>query len=194
MRNNILHVLTASLQISARIEYGRILDEDFADAGGHAETKVRVNVDLADCAACCLTKLIFRNTDCILKRAAVCIDDLDIFLRDGGSSVQDDREARKPLGNLIEDIEAKLRLCARLKLVSTMAGSDCDGQRINAGLIDELFHVLRIRVGRILSGNIDIILNACQRSKLCLDDNAALMSILDNLARDLDVLLERLAG
>ena len=124
MRDDILHVLTAGLQISARIEDGRILHEDFTHAGGHAKAKVRVNVDLADRAAGRLTKLIFRNADRILKSAAIGIDDLNIFLRNGRSAVQDDREARKPPGNLIEDIEAKLRLCTRLKLVSTMAGSD----------------------------------------------------------------------
>ena len=63
MSNDVLNVLAANLQILTRIERCRILTEDSADTSGHAEAKVGVDVDLADCAACCFTKLIFRNTD-----------------------------------------------------------------------------------------------------------------------------------
>ena len=145
-----MDVLAADLQILTRIEDGRIVNKGLTDTSGHAKTKIGIDVDLADSAACSLTKLIFRNTNGILQSTAVCVDDLDILLRDRGSSVQDDREARQSLDNLIEDIKTKLRLCARLELVCAMAGSDCDCKGINTGLADKFLNVVRIGVGGIL--------------------------------------------
>ena len=194
MSNDILNVLAADLQIFTRIERCRILGEYGADAGGHAKTQVRVDVDLADCAASCFTKLIFRNADGILQSSAVLVDDLDIFLRYGGSSVQNDREARQSLDDFVKDVETKLRLCARLELVSTVAGSDCDRKGVNTGLADELFNIVRIGVGGILSGNLDIIFDAGQGSQLSLYDYAVSMCILNDLSGDLDILFKRLGG
>ena len=95
--NDRLDVRAAVGQVLTGIEVIRMLHEVLADACGQAEAQVGVDVDLADCASCSLTKLIFRNADSILQGAAVLVDDLDIFLRNGGRSVQNDREARESL-------------------------------------------------------------------------------------------------
>ena len=49
-------------------------------------------------------------------------------------------------------------------------------------------------VGRILGGDVHLVLDAGERTQLGLDDDAVVMGILHDLARDLDVLLEGLGG
>ena len=110
MSNDILYILTADFQVGTGIEYILLLFEYLTDAGGHAKTQVGVDVDLADCAAGRFTKLIFRNADRILQSAAVLVDDPDIFLRNRGGSVKNDREARQSSDYFIKNVKAKLRL------------------------------------------------------------------------------------
>ena len=82
--NDRFNVCTAVAQILSGIEMIGMLHEVLADTCSQTQTKVGVNVDLADSAFGCLTKLFFRNTDGILQSAAVSVDDLNIFLRNRG--------------------------------------------------------------------------------------------------------------
>ena len=75
-----------------------------------------------------------------------------------------------------------------------MAGADGDRQRVTTRLGDEFLNLFRTRIGRIFRGDDDLILNAREGSKLCLDDNAVVMRIFHDLTRDGDVLGERLAA
>ena len=99
---------------------------NLADTCCQAQTKVRVDVNLADCRSGSLTQLILRNTDSILQSSAVLVDDLYILLRYAGSAVKNDRESRDLLLDLMQDIETKLRLCARLELECAVACTDSD--------------------------------------------------------------------
>ncbi len=108
--------------------------------------------------------------------------------------MENDREARDSLFDLVQDIKAKLWLCARLELVCAVAGADSDCQRVNACLGNELLNLIRLRVGRILSGYLYVILDTCKLAELCLYHYAVCVCILNNLLGQLDVLLERILG
>ena len=190
VHNNILDILAAVAKILSGIEMIRMKDHMLTDTCGHSKTKVGVDVDLADSTLCCLTKLFFRNTDGILQSAAVCVDDLDIFLRNRRGAMKNDREARKSSCNFCKDVKTKLRILARFELVCAVAGSDCDGQRVNAGSLYEFFNLIRIGLLCFVVGNLDIILNACQSTKLSLYDYAMLMSIFSDLFGFSNVLFE----
>ena len=98
------------------------------------------------------------------------------------------------LDDLFQNVEAQLGVGAGLELVSAVRGADGNGQRVTAGLGNELLHFLGTGVVGILSGNIDLVLNASQSAQLSLDHNTVIVSVLDDLAGDLDVLSERLGG
>ena len=73
-----------------------------------------------------------------------------------------------------------------------MARADGDRKRITAGALDEFLHILRARIGRILGLDLDIVLNAGQRTELCLHDGAVCVRIFHDLARQRDIFLKRL--
>ena len=108
--------------------------------------------------------------------------------------MQNDGESRQSLLALVEHVETQLRFGSRLELVCSVAGSDRDGQGVTSGLGHELFYFLRLCVGGILLRHVYIVLDASQSAQLSLYDYTVLMRILDHLAGDLDVLLERFGG
>ena len=108
--------------------------------------------------------------------------------------MQNYREAGQTLADLFKNVKAKLGLGAGLELVCAMAGADGDGQRVAAGAGDELFDFFGMGVGAVLSGDLDLVLNAGESAKLGLNDNAVVMCVLDDLAGDGDVVLKGLGG
>ena len=131
MSHNIFDVLSGDFQVSARIKHIRVCLQSLTNACCKRKSQIGINVDLADRGSCRLTKLIFRNTDGVFQRSAVLIDDLDVFLRNGRRSVQNNREARDSLDDLIEDVETKLRFRSRFKFVSTVGSTDRDREGVN---------------------------------------------------------------
>ena len=81
MSNNSLNICTGNCQVLSRIKVIRMSLHNFTDTCCQTKTKVRVDVDLANCRTSCFTKLIFRNTDSIFQLTAVGVDDLNVFLR-----------------------------------------------------------------------------------------------------------------
>ena len=77
----LLHFVTGGAAVFAGIEFAGFLGKDLADGCGHCKTAVGVDIDLADSALAGLTKLLFGNTHCIGKFAAILVDDVNIFLR-----------------------------------------------------------------------------------------------------------------
>ena len=108
--------------------------------------------------------------------------------------MQNDRETGQTLRDLFQNVEAELRIGAGLELVCAVAGADGDGQRITAGALDKLLHVLRTSVGGILFADIYIILDAGERTQLSLNDDTMVMRILDDLTRQSDVVLKGFGG
>ncbi len=118
--------------------------------------------------------------------------------------MQNDGEAGQTLGDFFQNVEtqsggnqdALLVQGALLgsKLVSAVGGADGDGQGVAAGAGHELFDFLGTGVGSSLSGDIDIVLDAGQGAQLSLDNNASVVSVLNDLLGDLNVLLEGVGG
>jgi hypothetical protein len=111
--------------------------------------------------------------------------------------VENDREAWKPLLNLMENTEGEWRWyeaaglrvsCAllRLELVSSVGSSDGNSERVAASPLGEVDHFLRTSVMGLLGGN--LVLNTGEDSELGLNGNVVLMSIVGNLLGEGDIL------
>lgn len=74
-----------------------------------------------------------------------------------------------------------------LALVRAVAGAVADGQRVAAGLFEEVNRLNRVGVGAGRGKN--VILHARQNAQFALDGNAIGMGKLDDLAGQLDILL-----
>ena len=143
MVNHLLNLIAGDGEVSTGIEHLGLVVHDAADTGGHSETDIGVDIDLADCHLRCLTELLLRNTDSVRKLAADGVDLLDILLRNARSAVKNDREARKSLCDLFKNIKTKRRRnenavsvpCAllRLELISAVGSTDSDSERVNTG-------------------------------------------------------------
>ena len=90
-------------QIDSRVEGVGLLVEHAADTGGHGEADVGVDIDLADREGGGFSQLLLRDADRVRKLSAEGVDFLDVFLRNGGRAVENDREAGQSLRNLFED-------------------------------------------------------------------------------------------
>ena len=75
-----------------------------------------------------------------------------------------------------------------------MRGTDCDREGVNAGLFNEVLNFLGLRIGCILCGDVDIILNAGELSELRLNDDAMCVRILCDALCKRDVLSVRQVG
>ena len=104
---HLLHVLASGLQILARIEMTGVLVEVLADGSCHGETRVRVDVDLANSALACFAELLFGNTHCIGELATMSVDGIYLVLRNGAGTVEYDGETRKLLLDLVQNVECK---------------------------------------------------------------------------------------
>ena len=103
------HSVASRSEVFSRVEFGRFLCEDLADAGCHCETGVGVDIDLADSGLRGFAELFLRNADGCLESSAVFVDDVNFFLRNGRCAVKNDREARQFFFDRLEDIECQRR-------------------------------------------------------------------------------------
>ena len=200
--NDLFDVCSCGLEVLTRIEMIGMLVEVLTDGAGHSKTQVGVDVDLADGQSGGLTQLLFGNTDSVGHLAAVGVDHSDVLLRNGGRAVQNDGEAGQTLGDFFQNVETQsgrnqdafLVQGALLgsELVSAVGGADGDGQGVTTGAGHELFDFLGTGVGSSLSGDVDFVFDASQGAQLSLDNNTVIVSVLNDLLGDLDVLLEGL--
>ena len=89
---------------------------------------------------------------------------------------------------------SKRSLGSALELERAVGGADGDGQRVYAGALGKFLNLIRIGVGGVLGLNLNLILNAGQTAQLALNGNVAVVSILNNLAGQSDVLFEGQVG
>ena len=75
----------------------------------------------------------------------------------------------------------------RRELVGAVRRTDRDGQRIDAGLRDEINDLLGLGVVALLGGN--LVLDAGQHAQLALDRHVELVSVFNDLLRQGDVLV-----
>ena len=195
-----LHLVACRTEVLAGIEFARFLVEYLADCCGHCKTAVGVDVDLADSALGSLAELLFGDTYCIGKFAAMSVDDVDIFLRNGAGSVEYDGEAGELLLDFVENVEcegrryqtAGLGIAGALlgfELVCAVAGADGDCEGIAAGAGCEVDNLFGTGVVGFLCGN--LILYACEDAEFGLDCHIVLVCIFNNLLGEGDVLFVR---
>jgi hypothetical protein len=100
--------------------------------------------------------------------------------------VHHQREAGQALLDLGEDVEAQLLVAVELE--GAVRGADGAGERVAAGLLDEVLGLLRFGVDVV--GGVDVLLDALEQPELGLDDQALGVRGVDDALGDLDVLLE----
>ena len=204
MSNHILNSLTGGLQILTGIEVIRMLCEVLTDVTGHGKTDIGVDIDLTYGKLSCLTELLFRNTYGVRHVAAVLVNHLNEFLRNGAGTVKNDRETGQSLDALFEYVETERRgnkdavsisraLCSR-ELVCAVRGSDSDCKGVTSGSCNEFLNLFRTGVAFLTGLNNNLILNTCEGTELSLNYNAVSMCILNNLLGKSNVLIEGLAG
>ena len=76
----LLHVVTRRTEILAWIELCGLVSEDLTNSCCHGETRVRVDVDLANCALSGLAELLLRNTYSSLEGTTELVDCVNLVL------------------------------------------------------------------------------------------------------------------
>ena len=173
----------------AKVELFRMIAEEFAVNRAPDETTVRVDVDLRNAEFGGGQILFFIDAAGVFHRAARVVDALNPFLRNGGTSVHDEREVRLDfvdgLLNLFQHVEVKTLLAGELE--SAVGSSDRDRERVDAGLLNEFSRLFRIRQ---LDASDDVFFNAAELSEFRFDDDALGVSAIDDALRNIDVLRE----
>ena len=78
---HLLHVLTSWLQVLARIEVIGVLSQVLTDSSSHSQTRVRVDVDLANSALRSLAELLLGDTYCVGQVTTELVDSVNLVLR-----------------------------------------------------------------------------------------------------------------
>ena len=185
----LLHVVAGRTEVLAGVELSGLLGENLAHSGGHGETAVGVDVDLANGALGSLAELFFGDTDGIGELAAIFVDGVDILLRYRAGAMEHDGESGELLHNGIENLESQRRgnktalgVAGALlggELVGAVAGADRDGERVAAGAGGEVDHFLGIGVGVVVRRY--LVFNAGENAELAFYGHIILMSVVDNL-------------
>ena len=91
--------------------------------------------------------------------------------------------SRQLLVDLLDQVHRE-HLARRLRreLVGAVAGADRDGERVDAGLLDEVDGL--VRIGEVNLARAVAVLDATERAELALDADALRVRRLDDLARD----------
>ena len=120
----LLHVVAGRTQVLAGVELCGLRGEDLTDGGGHGQTRVGVDVDLADGALGSLTQLLLGNTYGSFQRTAVLVDRVDLLLGYGRRSVEHDGEARELLLDGGQHVEGQggRNQTARLRVDGALLG------------------------------------------------------------------------
>ena len=105
--NHLLDLFTSYLEVCSGVERCGIFIEYSADTCCHSETDIRVDVDLTYSHLSRTAELLFGDTYCVGKLAAESVDLSYVFLRNRGSTVENDRELGESLLDLFENVEAE---------------------------------------------------------------------------------------
>ena len=179
-------------QIFARVEVSRIFSQIFADFRCHGQTKVSIDIDLADAIFGSFPDHFFRNTLCTGHVTTILVALVHEFLQYGRSTVEYQRCIRQQAVNGLQTLEIQIRFS--LKFICTMAGSNGNGQRIHTGSFYEFHCLIRIGEGCGAGVHIDCVFHTGQSSQFRFHHNTVGMSIFHNLSGDADVLFKRMLG
>ena len=157
-----------------------------------------VKIALTNCKGSSLAELLLGDTYRVGKLTAESVDLLDVLLRYGGCAVQNYRESGDLFHDLLENIKAERgrnedtlfvsRALLGRELICAVGGTDSNSEGVNTGLGNELLNLLGTGVGGILGGNRNLVLNAGQRAQLGLDGDTMIVSVLNDLLGDLNIL------
>ena len=161
----------------------------FADSGGCCHTKVAVDVDFANSHTCGFAKHIFGNAFCAGHTSAVLFNGFDVFLRNAGRTVQYDGEAGQTFADFFKDVKAQTR--RGLELECAVAGADCDCKGVDARAAYELFNLVGVGIASVLFADVYRVFDACQLAEFRLDNDAVVVSVLDDFRRDFDIFFKR---
>ncbi len=194
MLNDCLDICSCVAEILSGVEVVGMLHKVLTDTCGASHSEVGVDVNLTYCHACSLTQHILGYADSVLKLAAVFVDYLYEFLRNGRCTVQYDREFGKSLAYFFEDIETELRLRTGLEFVCAVGSTDSDSEGVNARLAYELFYFFGTGIGAVLSGNLNVVFDASETAEFAFYGNAVVVSVLNNFFGEFDIVFERVVA
>ena len=200
---HLLHVLASGLEILTGIEVTGVLVEVLADGGGHGETAVGVDVDLADGALGGFAELLLGDTYGIGEFATVGVDGVNLVLGYAAGTVEYDGETGELLFNLVQDVESEgrrnelagLRVAGALfgsELVSAVAGTDGDGEAVATAAGAEIDYFLGLGVVAYLGCY--LVLYAGENTEFGFYGNVVSVSVFYDLLGEGDVLLVRQCG
>ncbi len=174
MSNHLLNLCASYAEICSGVEYFRLFVEHSSDACCHCETDIGVDIDLANGELSGMTEFFFRNTYCVRELSAEGVDFLNIFLRNGGCAVKNDRESGESLAYFFENVETERRgnedtvsvSCALsgCELVCAVGCADGNSEGVNAGSANEVFNLFGLCVGRMFCAY--LVFNACKNAEL----------------------------
>ena len=77
---HLLHLITSRTTVFTWVELTRFLVEYTTNGGSEGQTRVRVDIDLANSTLRSLAELLLRNTYCIRQFATMLVDHIHILL------------------------------------------------------------------------------------------------------------------
>lgn len=185
---------TRVAEVLSGIEVVGVFKEMFTDGSGAGDAEIGVDVDLADSHGSCFAEHFFGNTDRVGHFTAELVDDRNAILRNGRCAVQDDRETGQAFADFFEDVEAQLRFLAGFEFISAVACPDCDRKGIAPGFFDKFANFVGLCEISVLSFDVDGVFDAGELTEFRFHDNAAVMRVLNDFFRDLDIFLESVMG
>ena len=107
--NHVLDCLASRFQILTGVKVCRMFHQVFTNGSGHCQTQVSIDVDFANAKGTSFQKHVFGNALCTVKFAAVFITFFYESGDNGGSTMENQGEARKQVGNFFQTSEVQFR-------------------------------------------------------------------------------------
>ena len=104
--------------------------------------------------------------------------------------MQNYRESGQASFDILKNVKSELRLRAGFELICAVRGADSYCERIAACALNKFLHILGTGVGRVLSFYVDLVLYPRESTELSLNDNAVIVSVLNDLAGKRDIIFE----
>ncbi len=193
------NVCSCGFEIFSRIEFGGIIVIELSDRSGHCKTEVGVDIDFANREFCGFAELFFGNADSVGHFAAVVVDHLNVILRNGRRTVENDGEVRQSSAYVFEDIEAESgrnenavgisRALIGFELVCAVRRSDSDSKRVYAGSANEFFDFFGSGVRTY--GVANLVFDSGKSAEFAFNGNVVSVSVFYDLSGNFDVFFER---
>ena len=195
----LLHVVASGSEVLAGVELTGLLNEDLADGSGHGQTRVGVDVDLANGRCGSLAELFFGDTHCVGELTTVLVDGVHFFLGHRRRTVEHDGECGELLFDSSEHVECEggrnettgLGVAGALfglELVSTVARTNGDSERVATRAFYEFDHLFGLRVVALFVSN--FVFHTGEYTEFSLNRHIVSVSVFNDLLGERDVLFE----